>query len=101
MNLFYLIITIFLISIVIFAAKRYIYPRVKKILAKRKKLHKYQSEKEKMINLKQEVLFHLSWAKERGDSTDPFQQELTKINYDLEILDRDNPEIELSDMQSL
>ena len=98
MNIYFLISIVVLAFVIILICKVILYPRFKRWLERRKTLNEFKTEKGKLLGLEHELLFHLNWAKERGDSIALYEEDLCKIRYDIKMLNNRNPEVELSDI---
>ena len=97
MEIVLLAIVLILIVIVAFIIKK-VGPRVKVWRERRMEIAEFRDERQKLMKLQQEVLYHMNWARDRGDTTDMYEQELAKIKNDIYVLNSKHPGIELSDI---
>lgn len=81
--------------------KVFLMPYVKAYYVKRSQKQHLMNEQQDLLSLEKEVKFHMSWAKDRGESTDPYNEELKEIHYKLDNLQSKYQEVELKPISSL
>lgn len=85
---------ILLLAILVFG-KVFVVPYVKRVIAKKTQKQFLMDEQRDLIKLEKEVRFHMSWAKDRGESTEPYAEELREIKSKLQSLNTRYQEVEL------
>ena len=84
---------VFLFHILFLLSRYVLYPTVKHIRRQRLRFDTYVSERKIKLKHKQEALINLAVAKAKGDLFISYEKELCDISYELNILDKNYPEI--------
>lgn len=97
MEVFVFAIGLFVILFIILVAL--LLPKVRRWRKKNWELAALSKRIGELEKLRNEITFHLSWARERGENTKDFQYDLQKVNEELGELANRYDEIELLDIR--
>ena len=97
MNFFLFLSILILVFTIFLVVKYFILPKIRSNRLENF-LNSTNSKKIKLLELEKQVSFHLNWARDRGDSTVLYEQELKNIHSDLENLKTNHPESEPNDI---
>ena len=75
--------------------------KIKKWYQKKLQLWKIDERRKKLYKYKQEVLFHINWAEERGEVIDDFKNDLQEINDEIQALDLSHEQRELINVDTI
>ena len=76
----------------------YLLPRYKRWRKKTTQLSNIAMRLEELGKLRNEIMFHLGWAIERGEPTEDYHYDIRKIDEEIAQLSNESDSIELSDM---